>query len=229
MFPTWIGSTWRAACATRTTASTWSRVRRVLAADGDSPSRPWHGCDRILPMWALPLITGVVGVLVGRQLGQAEARRSSAGYAGRDLYATGMVSPSSVVDYKNSLASQIHDVATTSERRAPAPRRLHGEVLGRLLASLARLLRQDPGLARRLRPADGSRGLRTRATHVARVGFVGTDRRHGLGALRGRPLSGRRSQASVGSHVGRRSIARRRVPQGRMSTSPSSTPASVNI
>lgn len=70
-------------------------------------------------MWALPLITGVVGVLVGRQLGQAEARRSSAGYAGRDLYATGMVSPSSVVDYKNSLASQIHDVATRVSAARP--------------------------------------------------------------------------------------------------------------
>jgi hypothetical protein len=63
-------------------------------------------------MWVLPLITGVVGILVGRRLGQAEMRRSSAGYVGHDLYATGFASPSSVVNYKNALASQIHDVAT---------------------------------------------------------------------------------------------------------------------
>ena len=69
-------------------------------------------------MWFLPLITGVVGVLVGRQLGQAEARRI-ARYVSRDLYATGMVSPSSVVTYKNSLASQIHDVATRVSAARP--------------------------------------------------------------------------------------------------------------
>jgi hypothetical protein len=56
-------------------------------------------------MWVLPLITGVVGVLLGRRLGQAEALRPSAGYA------TGFASPTSVTNYKNSLASQIHDVA----------------------------------------------------------------------------------------------------------------------
>jgi hypothetical protein len=70
-------------------------------------------------MWILPLITGVVGVLVGRQIGQAEARRPSTGLVSHDLYATGLVSPSGVVTYKNALASQIHDVAVRVSTARP--------------------------------------------------------------------------------------------------------------
>jgi hypothetical protein len=65
-------------------------------------------------MWVLPIITGVVGVLIGRQIGQAEARRSPAGrvvHVGRDSYATGFATPTAVSNFKRSLATQIHDVA----------------------------------------------------------------------------------------------------------------------